>query len=260
MRKRRRTSTPGAGPPSVTCCSRSWGRESLSGFLLAFIISLDDFIITNFVKGAGVENPADRHLRIGQAGHTAQHHGALDAALAFLDRPRDPILLHRKTGRKHFNLTGETDHEETDHDDRRTGARSRRRSRSGMGASCACSTGFEYMPQELVDKFEAEDRASTSSSTPTTATRPFWPRSRPATLGSYDVGRARRLHVAIMAGEGLLDTIAEGELANRAEYRGAVAQRALRSGPGAFDPLPVGLHQRVGEPRHLYRRHADRSR
>ena len=27
----------------------------LAGFLLAFIISLDDFIITNFVKGAGVE-------------------------------------------------------------------------------------------------------------------------------------------------------------------------------------------------------------
>jgi spermidine/putrescine transport system permease protein len=27
----------------------------LSGFLLAFIISLDDFIITNFIKGAGIE-------------------------------------------------------------------------------------------------------------------------------------------------------------------------------------------------------------
>jgi spermidine/putrescine transport system permease protein len=27
----------------------------LSGWLLAFIVSLDDFIITNFVKGAGVE-------------------------------------------------------------------------------------------------------------------------------------------------------------------------------------------------------------
>ncbi|MHA2937099.1 ABC transporter permease [Vibrio sp. RC27] len=27
----------------------------LSGFLLAFIISLDDFLITNFVKGAGIE-------------------------------------------------------------------------------------------------------------------------------------------------------------------------------------------------------------
>ena len=27
----------------------------LSGFLLAFIVSLDDFIITNFVKGAGIE-------------------------------------------------------------------------------------------------------------------------------------------------------------------------------------------------------------
>ena len=27
----------------------------MSGWLLAFIISLDDFIITNFVKGAGME-------------------------------------------------------------------------------------------------------------------------------------------------------------------------------------------------------------
>ena len=31
------------------------GPGIISGFLLAFIISLDDFIITNFVKGAGVE-------------------------------------------------------------------------------------------------------------------------------------------------------------------------------------------------------------
>ncbi len=31
------------------------GPGIMSGFLLAFIISLDDFIITNFVKGAGVE-------------------------------------------------------------------------------------------------------------------------------------------------------------------------------------------------------------
>ena len=31
------------------------GPGIVSGFLLAFIISLDDFIITNFVKGAGVE-------------------------------------------------------------------------------------------------------------------------------------------------------------------------------------------------------------
>jgi len=27
----------------------------ISGFLLAFIISLDDYIITSFVKGAGIE-------------------------------------------------------------------------------------------------------------------------------------------------------------------------------------------------------------
>ena len=31
------------------------GPGIVSGFLLAFIISLDDFIITNFIKGAGVE-------------------------------------------------------------------------------------------------------------------------------------------------------------------------------------------------------------
>ncbi len=31
------------------------GPGIISGFLLAFIVSLDDFIITNFVKGAGVE-------------------------------------------------------------------------------------------------------------------------------------------------------------------------------------------------------------
>ena len=31
------------------------GPGIISGFLLSFIISLDDFIITNFVKGAGVE-------------------------------------------------------------------------------------------------------------------------------------------------------------------------------------------------------------
>jgi spermidine/putrescine transport system permease protein len=31
------------------------GPGIISGFLLAFIISLDDFIITNFIKGAGVE-------------------------------------------------------------------------------------------------------------------------------------------------------------------------------------------------------------
>ena len=31
------------------------GPGILAGFLLAFIVSLDDFIITSFVKGAGME-------------------------------------------------------------------------------------------------------------------------------------------------------------------------------------------------------------
>ena len=40
----------------------------ISGFLLAFIISLDDFIITNFVKGAGVETPANGDFRVSETG------------------------------------------------------------------------------------------------------------------------------------------------------------------------------------------------
>ena len=51
-----------AGPKFVEAIQKDGRRYLLisvivavSGFLLAFIISLDDFIITNFVKGAGVE-------------------------------------------------------------------------------------------------------------------------------------------------------------------------------------------------------------
>ena len=46
---------PAAGTHSAMYWRRSWRPASCPAFLLAFIISLDDFIITNFVKGAGVE-------------------------------------------------------------------------------------------------------------------------------------------------------------------------------------------------------------
>ena len=53
----------------------------ISGFLLAFIVSLDDFIITNFVKGAGIETLAHGDLWFGETRAQAQHHGDLyDAA------------------------------------------------------------------------------------------------------------------------------------------------------------------------------------
>ena len=49
----------------------------ISGFLLAFIVSLDDFIITNFVKGAGIETSAHGDLWFGETRAKAQHHGDL---------------------------------------------------------------------------------------------------------------------------------------------------------------------------------------
>ena len=70
----------------------------ISGFLLAFIVSLDDFIITNFVKGRRCRNPADRDLRIGQAGHQTQHHGDFDHAAGRV-RPdgHDQLLRQQKS-------------------------------------------------------------------------------------------------------------------------------------------------------------------
>ncbi|MFR5730954.1 MAG: hypothetical protein ACLUD2_02385 [Clostridium sp.] len=40
--------------PSLRWCSRIFLPGVLSGFLLAFTMSLDDFIITHFTRGAGI--------------------------------------------------------------------------------------------------------------------------------------------------------------------------------------------------------------
>ena len=46
----------------------------LSGFLLAFTMSLDDFIITHFTKGpSGNYTPVHPDLQRGKARHTAVH-------------------------------------------------------------------------------------------------------------------------------------------------------------------------------------------
>jgi len=74
---------------------------------------------------------------------------------------------------------------------------------------------FEYMPQELVDKFEAETGIDVIIDT-YDSNEALLASLKAGTLGSYDVAVPGDYMVAIMAGEGLLDTIAEGELANRA--------------------------------------------
>ena len=73
---------------------------------------------------------------------------------------------------------------------------------------------FEYMPQELVDKFEAETGITVTIDT-YDSNEAMLASLKAGKMGSYDVAVPGDYMVEIMAGEGLLDTIAEGELANR---------------------------------------------
>ena len=73
---------------------------------------------------------------------------------------------------------------------------------------------FEYMPQELVEKFEAETGIDVTIDT-YDSNEAMLAALKAGRLGSYDVAVPGDYMVKIMAGEGLLDTVAEGELANK---------------------------------------------
>ena len=79
---------------------------------------------------------------------------------------------------------------------------------------------FEYMPQELLDKFAAETGIEVTMDT-YDSNEAMLASLKAGKLGSYDVAVPGDYMVEIMAGEGLLDTIAEGELANRRQHRAA---------------------------------------
>ena len=66
-----------------------------AGFLLAFIISLDDFIITQLHQGRRHRDPAHGDLRGREAGHQTQHHGAQFAHALRLDSHRHAVLFHQ---------------------------------------------------------------------------------------------------------------------------------------------------------------------
>lgn len=73
---------------------------------------------------------------------------------------------------------------------------------------------FEYIPAELVEKFEAENDISVTIDT-YDSNEALLAALKAGKLGSYDVAVPGDYMVEIMAGEGLLDTIADGELANK---------------------------------------------
>jgi spermidine/putrescine transport system substrate-binding protein len=72
---------------------------------------------------------------------------------------------------------------------------------------------FEYIPQELVDKFEAETGIDVTIDT-YDSNEAMLASLKAGRLGQYDVAVPGDYMVAIMAKEGLLDEIAPGELAN----------------------------------------------
>lgn len=72
---------------------------------------------------------------------------------------------------------------------------------------------FEYIPQELLDKFAAENDVEIIMDT-YDSNEALLASLKAGAMGTYDVAVPGDYMVKIMADEGLLDTIAEGELAN----------------------------------------------
>ena len=73
---------------------------------------------------------------------------------------------------------------------------------------------FEYIPQELLDKFTAETGIAVTMDT-FDSNEAMLASLKAGGMGTYDVAVPGDYMVAIMKGEGLLDTIADGELANK---------------------------------------------
>lgn len=89
-----------------------------------------------------------------------------------------------------------------------------------LGSSAAQAEGqlsiyhwFEYIPQELLDQFSEENDIEVTMDT-FDSNEAMLATLKAGKMGSYDVAVPGDYMVQIMAEEGLLDTIADGELAN----------------------------------------------
>ena len=72
---------------------------------------------------------------------------------------------------------------------------------------------FEYIPAELIEKFTAETGINVTMDT-YDSNEAMLASLKAGGMGTYDVAVPGDYMVQIMAGEGLLDTIADGDLAN----------------------------------------------
>ncbi|MCT4610004.1 MAG: extracellular solute-binding protein [Pelagimonas sp.] len=115
-----------------------------------------------------------------------------------------------------------------------------------IGASAASAEGelvvyhwFEYMPQELLTKFTEETGISVTMDT-YDSNEAMLASLKAGGLGTYDVSVPGDYMVAIMAGEGMLGTIADGELKNKANIAPEWADPSFDPGRQSSIPYQWG--------------------
>jgi len=88
---------------------------------------------------------------------------------------------------------------------------------------------FEYIPQELLDKFTAETGITVTMDT-YDSNESMLASLKAGAMGTYDVAVPGDYMVSIMIGEGLLDKVAEGELKNKGNISEAWANPSFDPG------------------------------
>ncbi|MDO6479258.1 extracellular solute-binding protein [Shimia thalassica] len=94
---------------------------------------------------------------------------------------------------------------------------------------------FEYIPQDLLDKFTAETGIEVTMDT-YDSNEAMLASLKAGAIGTYDVAVPGDYMVSIMAGEGLLDTVADGELANKGNISSDWADPSFD--PGRMHSIP----------------------
>jgi len=98
---------------------------------------------------------------------------------------------------------------------------------------------FEYIPQELLDKFTEETGIEVTMDT-YDSNEAMLASLKAGAIGTYDVAVPGDYMVSIMASEGLLDTIADGELANKGNIAPEWADPSFDPGRASSIPYQWG--------------------
>ena len=98
---------------------------------------------------------------------------------------------------------------------------------------------FEYIPQELLDKFQEQTGIEVVMDT-FDSNEALLASLKAGGMGTYDLAVPGDYMVSIMAGEGMLDEIAEGELANKSNIMAEWADPAFDPGRNSSIPYQWG--------------------